>query len=83
MPEVIVGGSGSKGTPFLLQVKPEFSKATSADATTRGFKTNEFKMVGNFIADVLDHFDNNISNSEQEKIISDKVKILCDKFPIY
>jgi len=55
----------------------------SAAATTRGFKTNEFRMVGNFIADVLDHFDNNISNSEQEKIISDKVKILCDKFPIY
>ena len=55
----------------------------SAAATTRGFKTNEFKMVGNFIADVLDHFDNNISNSEQEKIISDKVKFLCDKFPIY
>ena len=55
----------------------------SAAATTRGFKTSEFKMVGNFIADVLDHFDNNISNSEQEKIISDKVKILCDKFPIY
>ena len=55
----------------------------SAAATTRGFKTNEFRMVGNFIADVLDHFDNNISNSEQEKIISDKVKNLCDKFPIY
>ena len=55
----------------------------SAAATTRGFKTNEFRMIGNFIADVLDHFDNNISNSEQEKIISDKVKILCDKFPIY
>lgn len=55
----------------------------SAAATTRGFKTNEFKMVGNFIADVLDHFDNNISNSEQEKIILDNVKRLCDKFPIY
>ena len=55
----------------------------SAAATTRGFKTNEFKMVGNFIADVLDHFDNNVSNLEQEKKISDKVKILCDKFPIY
>ena len=55
----------------------------SAAATTRGFKTNEFKMVGNFIADVLDHFDNNISNSEQEKIILDNVKNLCDKFPIY
>ena len=55
----------------------------SAAATTRGFKTNEFKMVGNFIADVLDHFDNNISNSVQEKIILDNVKKLCDKFPIY
>ena len=55
----------------------------SAAATTRGFKTNEFKMVGNFIADVLDHFDNNISNSEQEKIILDNVKKICDKFPIY
>ena len=55
----------------------------SAAATTRGFKTNEFRMIGNFIADVLDHFDNNISNSEQEKIILDNVKNLCDKFPIY
>ena len=55
----------------------------SAAATTRGFKTNEFKIVGNFIADVLDKFDNNTSNSEQEKIISEKVKSLCDKFPIY
>ena len=55
----------------------------SAAATTRGFKTNEFRMVGNFIADVLDHFDNNISNSAQEKIILDNVKKLCDKFPIY
>ena len=55
----------------------------SAAATTRGFKTNEFRMVGNFIADVLDHFDNNVSNSAQEKIILDNVKKLCDKFPIY
>jgi len=55
----------------------------SAAATTRGFKTSEFRMVGNFIADVLDHFDNNISNSVQEKIILDNVKKLCDKFPIY
>ena len=55
----------------------------SAAATTRGFKTNEFKMVGNFIADVLDKFDNNTSSLEQEKIISEKVRNLCDKFPIY
>ena len=55
----------------------------SAAATTRGFKSNEFKLVGNFIADVLDKFDNNNSSLEQEKIISEKVKNLCDKFPIY
>ena len=55
----------------------------SAAATTRGFKTNEFKMVGDFIADVLDKFDNNTSSLEQEKIISEKVRNLCDKFPIY
>lgn len=55
----------------------------SAAATTRGFKTGEFKMVGDFIADVLDKFDNNVSNLEQEKIVSEKVRILCDKFPIY
>ena len=55
----------------------------SAAATTRGFKTNEFKIVGNFIADVLDKFNNNTSNLEQEKIISEKVRSLCDKFPIY
>ena len=55
----------------------------SAAATTRGFKTSEFKIVGHFIADVLDKFDNNNSSLEQEKIISEKVKSLCDKFPIY
>ena len=55
----------------------------SAAATTRGFKTNEFKIVGNFIADVLDKFNNNTSSLEQEKIISEKVRSLCDKFPIY
>jgi glycine hydroxymethyltransferase len=55
----------------------------SAAATTRGFKTKEFKMVGNFIADVLDQFDNNTSSLEQEKIVSEKVRSLCEKFPIY
>ena len=55
----------------------------SAAATTRGFKIKEFKMVGDFIADVLDKFENNNSSLEQEKIISEKVRSLCDKFPIY
>ena len=55
----------------------------SAAATTRGFKINEFKLIGNYIADVLDGFNKNSSSVEQEKITYDKVKDLCKKFPIY
>ena len=55
----------------------------SAAATTRGFKINEFKLIGNYIADVLDGFNKNSSSEEQEKITYDKVKNLCKKFPIY
>ena len=55
----------------------------SAAATTRGFKINEFKLIGNYIADVLDGFNNNSSSEEQEKITYDKVNYLCKKFPIY
>ena len=55
----------------------------SAAATTRGFKINEFKLIGNYIADVLDGFNNNSSSEGQEKITYDKVKDLCKKFPIY
>ena len=55
----------------------------SAAATTRGFKINEFKLIGNYIADVLDGFNENSSSEEQEKITYDKVKDLCKKFPIY
>ena len=55
----------------------------SAAATTRGFKINEFKLIGNYIADVLDGFNKNSSSEEQEKITYEKVKDLCKKFPIY
>ena len=55
----------------------------SAAATTRGFKINEFKLIGNYIADVLDGFNKNSSSEVQEKITYDKVKDLCKKFPIY
>ena len=55
----------------------------SAAATTRGFKINEFKLIANYIADVLDGFNKNSSSEEQEKITYEKVKDLCKKFPIY
>ena len=55
----------------------------SAAATTRGFSSKEFVLIGNFIADVLDAFDNGESNQECEKSVFENVKKLCSKFPIY
>ncbi|MDA9816610.1 serine hydroxymethyltransferase [Alphaproteobacteria bacterium] len=55
----------------------------SAAATTRGFGYQEFALIGNFIADVLDSFDNGQSNVECEKTVFEDVKKLCSKFPIY
>ncbi len=55
----------------------------TAASTTRGFKVEEFELVGNFIADVLDKFINNSSSEKQEQITYNKVKELCKKFPIY
>ena len=55
----------------------------TAAATTRGFRVEEFELVGNFIADVLDQFSNNSSSEKQEQITYNKVKKLCKKFPIY
>ena len=55
----------------------------SSAATTRGFCVEEFKAVGNLIADVLDGFDNNISNNETEAIVKEKVLNLCLQYPIY
>ena len=55
----------------------------SAAATTRGFGSQEYALIGNFIADVLDSFDNGQSNEECEKTVFEDVKKLCSKFPIY
>lgn len=57
---------------------------TSA-ATTRGFKENEFKQVGNWICDVLEGFVKNgeEANKALEQKIKAEVKTLCEKFPIY
>ncbi|EKE10575.1 MAG: hypothetical protein ACD_16C00001G0006 [uncultured bacterium] len=49
----------------------------SPAGTTRGFGEKEFEQIGHWIADVL-------QNSEfQEKIVREKVKDLCQSFPIY
>ncbi|MBO7380451.1 MAG: serine hydroxymethyltransferase [Neisseriaceae bacterium] len=51
----------------------------TAAMTTRGFKEEETRELGNLIADVLD-------NPENETVIAEvakKVKALCDKLPVY
>ena len=51
--------------------------------TTRGFGTEEFKQIGNMIADTLDGLAQSTDNSVIEKAVKDKVSHLCKKFPLY
>ena len=55
----------------------------SAAATTRGFRIDEFRFIGNLIADVLDNFENNNPSDKIETLVKEKVLNLCLKFPIY
>jgi glycine hydroxymethyltransferase len=53
-------------------------------ATSRGFKEDEFVLVGNLIGDVLDSLANNKeNNSKTEKEVHQKVMEICNNFPIY
>jgi len=53
-------------------------------ATSRGFKEDEFVLVGNLIGDVLDSLANNKEdNSKTEKEVHQKVMEICNNFPIY
>jgi len=52
--------------------------------TTRGFKTEEFKLIGNLIGDVLDGLSANPEdNTAAEEKAKAKVLELCARFPIY
>ncbi|MEM7685103.1 MAG: serine hydroxymethyltransferase, partial [Pseudomonadota bacterium] len=57
----------------------------SPAGTTRGFGTEEFKLVGELITEVLDglatHGED--GNAAVEATVKAKVKTLCDRFPIY
>lgn len=54
-------------------------------ATTRGFGTAEWKLVGEYIIEVLDGLKANgiEGNGELEKAVKAKVEALCARFPIY
>ena len=52
--------------------------------TTRGFGTEEFKLIGKLVADVLDGLvDQPEGNAEVEASVRAQVQELCNKFPIY
>ena len=51
--------------------------------TTRGFRKEKFKIVGNLIADVLDGLKDSEENAQIEQEIFAKVLELNAKFPIY
>ena len=53
-------------------------------ATTRGFKEEEFRLVGELILETLNGLKaNGDNNSEVEQTVKKKVIDLCNKFPIY
>lgn len=47
--------------------------------TTRGMKENEMRLIASLIADVINH----INDEQMIKAVAEKVKTLCDKFPLY
>ncbi|MFQ5985728.1 MAG: serine hydroxymethyltransferase [Alphaproteobacteria bacterium] len=52
--------------------------------TTRGFGAHEFRLVGGWIAEVLDGLAaNSQDNGRVERAVRTKVKDLCRRFPIY
>lgn len=53
--------------------------------TSRGFGVEEFKLVGEYILEVLDGIKANgvENNTEVEKAVKVKVDALCQRFPIY
>lgn len=52
--------------------------------TTRGFKTDEFRLIGNLIGDVLDALSENPQdNAAAEEKAGKTVLELCARFPIY
>nr|WP_026988043.1 serine hydroxymethyltransferase [Fodinicurvata fenggangensis] len=74
------------GVPF----DPEKPAVTSGirlgtpAGTTRGFGAEEFRQVGQMIVEVLDALaDNREDNSKAEKAVYEKVRALCQRFPIY
>ncbi len=56
----------------------------SPAATSRGFGVREFREIGMMSADIMDVLSENPSEvSKIEQVVKEKVKLMCDSFPIY
>ena len=75
------------GVPFdpLPPTKTSGIRVGSPAGTTRGFGVEEFKQIGDMIADVLDGLVANgpENNGEVEAAVRARVAELCKRFPIY
>ena len=74
----------------LIPFDPEKAAVTSglrlgaSAGTSRGFLVEEFRLIGNLIADVLDGLvSNGAGNGAVEDAVRTKVRELCQRFPIY
>jgi glycine hydroxymethyltransferase len=75
------------GIPFDTE-KPTITSGVrlgTPAGTTRGFGEAEFRMIGDWITEVVDGLAANgeDGNGEVEAAVRAKVKALCDRFPIY
>ncbi|MBV9841114.1 MAG: serine hydroxymethyltransferase [Sphingomonadaceae bacterium] len=75
------------GVPFdpLPPVKTSGIRVGSPAGTTRGFGVQEFRAIGDMVADVLDALANKgeAGDPEVEADVRGRVRALCERFPIY
>ena len=75
------------GIPFdpLPPVKTSGIRVGSPAGTTRGFGAQEFREIGNMVADVLDGLASAGEEGDPgvEQDVRRRVEALCDRFPIY
>ncbi|GFM29610.1 serine hydroxymethyltransferase [Novosphingobium sp. PY1] len=75
------------GIPFdpLPPMKTSGIRVGSPAGTTRGFGVEEFREIGNMVADVLDGLAKcgEEGDAQVEQNVRARVEALCDRFPIY
>jgi Glycine/serine hydroxymethyltransferase len=75
------------GIPFdpLPPMKTSGIRVGSPAGTTRGFGPEEFREIGNMVADVLDGLAKcgEEGDAQVEQNVRARVEALCDRFPIY